>query len=106
MQHEGGNCTPVPRLHLLWTATRRRAISEEVTIGIWPSITLSPGQTVCFNHNWPGMMDGNHWQRMSGSPDNFPSSLEITSEWQWTDAGGVTHFGVCWRNNGSNTVVF
>lgn len=81
-------------------------MSEEVDFGVWPRLSLGPGQDAWWVHSWGSMFSGGRWQSMSGSPDSYPSSLQIVEQWAYTDETGGTHLEVHWRNNGSNIVVW
>jgi len=70
------------------------------------TITLSPGgEVIEISPALPSDGETN-WQRMSATPDNFPSALAIVTEWVDKGFFGDTTLSVHWRNIGQNTVVF
>jgi hypothetical protein len=81
-------------------------MSDQVNVGVSRQITLAAGAEVTWDISWGGAFDASRWMRISASPDNFPSSVEILREWASTDANNAVILFATYRNNGTNTVVF
>jgi hypothetical protein len=81
-------------------------MSVEVNVGVGPSITLEANQETTWNISWGAYLNASRWMRISASPNNFPSSVEIMREWASTDVTNFVLLLTTYRNNGSNTVVF
>ncbi len=80
-------------------------MSDQVNIGAGTAKTLDPGAEAIWGFQWV-YLNANRWMRMSVSPDNNPSSIEILREWSETDVGNTTMLVTHYRNNGANVVVF
>lgn len=80
-------------------------MSDEVDVLTYGAITLEPGETARFGHNSP-FFTRYRTMQLATSPDNFPSSIEITRRWSYTDQNQIIWMAAEYHNNGSNTVVF
>jgi hypothetical protein len=81
-------------------------MSFEVTAGHFnTTLTLSAGgmRTLTVSSS---LFNKDRWQRLSVTPDNFPSRILIVAEWASTDVENRTTLLASVRNNGTNTVIF
>jgi len=79
---------------------------SQVTSGhVERSFTLASGAASDFRLDWVEF-NKDRWQRVSITPDSFPSSIQVESEWSTTDVGNNTTLWTTLRNTGIGVGVF